>query len=73
MKIRLGSDQEFQQQNADTIDQCNGKDALGGFVLVCIDIISEEGDISHEAPDTSKSDQLLFAHEKIEVFIKGVT
>ena len=59
----LPSKQKFEKKNAYTIDNSHGKDALGGLVFRGVDVISEEGNVSHEAPDAPECDDLLLVEE----------
>jgi hypothetical protein len=59
---------EFEQEDADPVHKCDPENAFGRTVFSGIDIIREEGDISHQAPDAIECDQLLVLEKEGKEF-----
>jgi hypothetical protein len=57
------SKQKFKKKYADAIHNRDGEDAFGCLVFRRINVIGEERNVSHEAPDAPEGDDLLLVEE----------
>ena len=63
--------EKLQQQNANAVNKCYGKNALCCFVAAGIDVIREQSNVAYQTPHTKKSDQLVLPEKFFYKFAKA--
>src|SRR5215204_2235015 len=75
MKMVLGhvrSDHQLEQKNTNAIDQADCKNPFGCLVPAGVNVISEQSDISNQAPYTPEGNQLPGSKKSPEKFVEVV-